>query len=46
METPKKKSLGYVIVVIVITVVIFIVIGYISGMLFMSEPMGREMMRG
>ncbi|MFN3396696.1 MAG: Yip1 family protein [Thermodesulfovibrionales bacterium] len=46
METPKEKALGYVIVVIVITIVIYVAIGFITGMVFMSGPMGRGMMTG
>ncbi len=34
METPKEKSLGYVIVVIVVTIVVNLVIGAITGAIF------------
>lgn len=34
METPKEKSLGYVIIVIIVTAVIFIIIGAITGTIF------------
>lgn len=44
MDTPKEKALGYVIVVIVVTVVLYVVIGLITGAIFMSGSMGRRMM--
>lgn len=34
METPKQKSLGYVVVVIVISIVVHVVIGVLSGTIF------------
>jgi hypothetical protein len=44
METPKEKSLGYVVVVIIVTIVVYIVIGAITGAIFAVSPMGRGMM--
>jgi len=40
METPKEKSLGYVVVVIIVTFVINIIIGAITGSLFALSPIG------
>lgn len=34
METPKEKSVGYVIVVIVVTIIVYVVIGTITGAIF------------
>lgn len=34
METPKEKSIGYVVVVIVVTIVVYIVIGAVVGGIF------------
>jgi hypothetical protein len=40
METPKEKSLGYVVVVIIVTFVINFIIGAITGSLFALSPIG------
>jgi len=40
METPKVKSLGYVVVVIIVTFVVNFIIGAIAGSLFALTPIG------
>lgn len=43
METPQDKSLGYVIVTILVSIVVFILVGVISNTLFGFGGMGRIM---
>jgi len=40
MDTPKEKSIGYIVVVIIVTIVVHVVIGTVAGAIFTSRPMG------